>query len=88
MHARQPNCLDLCVTNVACTSAPRLLFAGFSKLLNPLLSGRGLGSARRGGGGPEDWTRQLSERGRGTPRSWAEDSGKQWASKLVVMAAL
>lgn len=47
--------------------------AGLSKLLNPLRgSARGLGSGRRA----EDWTRQLSERGRGTPRSWAEDSGK------------
>ena len=56
------------------------LVAGISKLLNPLLgSARGLGSGRRA----DDWGRQLSERGRGTPRSWAEDSGEPWGVVLL-----
>ena len=40
--------------------------------LGRLLSGRR-------GSGPAHWERQLSSRGMGTPRSWAQDSGRQHA---------
>lgn len=61
--------LGSATTAPAPTSARDLIAAGFSRLLTPLRSAR---SGRR----PEDWTRQLSQRGKGTPRSWAEDSGE------------